>query len=392
MSTPSAPSGASHHLPRAMRARGRQTNGAPGLLMSLNREFHALKIAEVRRETPDAISVRFEIPERLRDVFAFQAGQHLTLRLQIDGEDVRRNYSVCVAPSENEVRIAIKQMPAGKFSAWANANLRVGETIEVLPPLGNFVLPPTDDPAPYYIGLAGGSGITPVIAILKTVLATRPESRFTLLYGNRDTASIMFLEELAALKNRYLSRLEVYHFLELEAEEIELFNGRLDRAKCEEVFSHLVDATSADAVFICGPGPMMDAAEAALSARGVPNSKIHIERFTTSAPSAEQLARAEALQQKAAGRGLLVTLDGRTKRIRFEAEKGNILENVQAAGFPAPYACKSGVCTTCRAKILSGSVEMKQNFGLSESEIAAGYVLTCQAVPTSDDVELSYDA
>src|SRR5579862_7755916 len=253
--------------------------------MSLNREFHALTIAEVRRETADAISIRFDIPDRLRDVFAFQAGQHLTLRMMMDGEDVRRNYSVCVAPSESEMRIAIKQMPAGRFSAWANANLRVGQAIEVLPPLGNFVLPQTGDPAPYYIGLAGGSAITPVISILKTVLETRPESRFTLLYGNRDTQSVMFLEDLAALKNRHLSRLEVYHFLEFEAEEIELFNGRLDRAKCEEVFSCLVDVTSADAIFICGPGPMMDAAEAALSARGVPNTKIHIERFTTSAPS-----------------------------------------------------------------------------------------------------------
>ena len=360
--------------------------------MSLNREFHPLKIAEVRRETADAISVRFEIPPHLRDVFAFQAGQHLTLRLSMDGEDVRRNYSVCVAPHENEIRIAIKQMPAGRFSAWANVNLREGASIEVLPPLGNFVLPRSDDPAPYYIGLAGGSGITPVMSILKTVLAEKPESRFTLLYGNRDTASIMFLEELAALKNRYLSRLEVYHFLELEAEDIELFNGRLDRAKCEEVFSRLVDATSADAVFICGPGPMMDAAEAALKTRGVSSGRIFIERFTTSAPTAEQLARAEALQQKAAGRGLVVTLDGRRKRIRFEADKGNILENVQASGLPAPYACKSGVCTTCRAKILSGTVAMKQNYGLSESEIAAGYVLTCQAVPTSDEVVLSYDA
>lgn len=360
--------------------------------MSLNREFHALTIAEVRRETADAISVRFDIPDRLHDVFAFQAGQHLTLRLMMDGEDMRRNYSVCVAPSENEMRIAIKQMPAGKFSAWANANLRVGQTIEVLPPLGNFVLPQTNDPSPYYIGLAGGSGITPVMSILKTVLESKPASRFTLLYGNRDTASIMFLEELAALKNRYLERLEVYHFLELEAEEIALFNGRLDRAKCEEVFSGLVDATAADAVFICGPGPMMDAAEATLQARGVSADKIHIERFTTSALSAEQLARAEALRQKAAGRGLLVTLDGRSKRITFDADKGNILENVQASGLPAPFACKSGVCTTCRAKILSGTVEMKQNYGLSESEIAAGYVLTCQAVPTSDEVTLSYDA
>jgi ring-1,2-phenylacetyl-CoA epoxidase subunit PaaE len=360
--------------------------------MSLNRGFHPLKVADVRRETADAVSVRFEIPDDLKDAFKFQAGQHLTLRRDIGGEDVRRNYSVCVAPSENEIRIAIKQMPAGTFSLWANTALHEGETVEVLPPMGRFVIPGSDGPAPYYVALAGGSGITPVISILKTVLETRPQSRFTLLYGNRDSASIMFLEELAALKNRYLERLEVYHFLEYEAEDIELFNGRLDRAKCEDVLSSLVDAASADAFFICGPGPMMDAAEAALSARGVPAERIHIERFTTGALSAEQIATNEALQQKAAGTGLVVTLDGRRLRIPFDATRGNILETVQAAGLPAPYACKGGVCTTCRAKVLSGTVAMKKNYGLNESEIAQGYVLTCQAVPTSDEVVLSYDA
>jgi ring-1,2-phenylacetyl-CoA epoxidase subunit PaaE len=360
--------------------------------MSLNRGFHPLKIAEVRRETPDAISIRFEIPEELKDTFKFRAGQHLTLRADLGGEDVRRNYSVCVSPSENEIRIAVKQMTAGKFSVWANTELRVGRMIDVLPPMGRFVIPESDAPAPWYVALAGGSGITPVISILKTVLDTEPASRFTLLYGNRDTASIMFLEELAALKNRYLDRLEVYHFLEFESEEIELFNGRLDHAKCDEVLSTLVDANAVDAFFICGPGPMMDAAETALLARNVPADRIFIERFTTSAPSAEQLARDEALQQKAAGTGLVVTLDGRRLRIPFDAEKGNILESVQAAGLPAPYACKGGVCTTCRAKILSGTVAMKKNYGLSESEIAQGYVLTCQAVPTSDEVVLSYDA
>jgi ring-1,2-phenylacetyl-CoA epoxidase subunit PaaE len=360
--------------------------------MSLNRGFHPLRIAEVRRETADAVSIRFEVPENLKETFKFQAGQHLTLRTDLEGEDVRRNYSVCVAPSENEIRIAIKQMPAGKFSAWANVQLCAGQVIDVLPPMGRFVIPEGDGATPSYVALAGGSGITPVISILKTVLETKPASRFTLLYGNRDSASIMFLEELAALKNNYLARLEIYHFLEYEAEEIELFNGRLDRAKCEEVFSSLVDVNAVDAFFICGPGPMMDAAEAALLARGVSAERIFIERFTTGVLSAEQVARNEALQQKAAGTGLVVTLDGRRLRIPFDAGKGNILETVQAAGLPAPYACKGGVCTTCRAKILSGTVAMKKNYGLSESEIAAGYVLTCQAVPTSDEVVLSYDA
>lgn len=203
--------------------------------MSINAGFHRLKIAHVRQETADAVSVRFEIPERLQDMFAFKAGQHLTLRTTIGDEDVRRNYSVCVSPFDGEIRIAIKQMPGGKFSSWANRELKSGLEIEVLPPMGRFVLPEASRSAPRYVALAGGSGITPVISIIKTALKQGPDSSFTLLYGNRDTASIMFLEELAALKNRYIGRFEIYHFLENEAEEIELFNGRLDREKCDEV-------------------------------------------------------------------------------------------------------------------------------------------------------------
>ena len=359
--------------------------------MSINAGFHKLKIAEVRRETPDAVSVRFEIPEHLKQVFAFKAGQHLTLRTELDGEDVRRNYSVCVAPSENEMRIAIKQMTPGRFSGWANANLREGFEIEVLPPMGRFVAPDSAVQNPYYVALAGGSGITPVISIVKTVMEMQPTARFVLLYGNRNSASVIFLEELAGLKNRYMDRLELYHFLEDEAEEIELFNGRLDREKCEAVFDSLVDVNSADAFFICGPGPMMDAAEAALLSRHVPPEKILIERFTSSALSAEQLAQREALQQKAAGTELIVTLDGRRVKIAFDPTKGSILDCVQAAGMPAPYACKGGVCTTCRAKILEGQVTMTKNYGLNEDEVADGYVLTCQSVPVSAQVALSYD-
>lgn len=359
--------------------------------MSINAEFHRLKVAEVRRETADAVSIRFEIPANLKSAFKFKAGQHLTLKAEIDGEDVRRTYSVCVAPSDDEMRIAVKQMRGGRFSTWANAKIAPGQTLDVLPPMGRFVAPERQD-ASTYIALAGGSGITPVISILKTALQEKPQARATLLYGNRDSASIMFLEELAALKNRFLDRFEIYHFLENEDEEIELFNGRLDRAKCDEVFSRLVDVKAADAVFICGPGPMMDAAEAALAAKGVAKDRVFIERFTTSELSAEQIAKNEALERAAQGTMLTVTLDGRRSRVPFDAARGNILESVQASGLPAPYACKGGVCTTCRAQVTAGTVAMKKNYGLTEQEVADGYVLTCQAVPTSSAVELNYDA
>jgi ring-1,2-phenylacetyl-CoA epoxidase subunit PaaE len=360
--------------------------------MSINAGFHRLKIAEVRRETADAVSIQFEIPESLRNAFLFKAGQHLTLRTEIDGEDTRRNYSVCASPFDGEIRIAIKQMPGGRFSSWANRELKRGDSIDVLPPLGRFGLPEDFTAAPHYLALAGGSGITPVISIIKTALKQVPDCTFTLLYGNRDSASIMFLEELLALKNRHMGRFEIYHFLENEAEEIELFNGRLDRAKCDEVLSALVDVTSIDGFYICGPGPMMDAAEEALLARGVSPGGIMVERFTTGALSAEQLANNEALQQKAAGAALSIVLDGRRSSIRFDAAKGSILDSVQAAGLPAPYACKGGVCTTCRAKVLAGTVTMKKNYGLTDQETAQGYILTCQAVPTSDSVSISYDA
>jgi ring-1,2-phenylacetyl-CoA epoxidase subunit PaaE len=358
--------------------------------MSLNTEFHPLRIAEVRRETPDSVSVRFEIPKDLEDVFAFKAGQHLTLRHTLDGMELRRNYSVCAAPHENEIRIAIKQT-GGQFSSWANSKLAAGDTIDVLAAMGRFVLPAHAIPSPYYVALAGGSGITPVISIMKTILHENPKSRFTLLYGNRDSASIMFLEELAGLKNCYLDRLEIYHFLENEAEDIELFNGRLDRAKCDEVFSKLVNAAAADAFFICGPGPMMDAAEAALLEGGVAKKNIFIERFSTGVLSEEQRAREALLEKNASGARMTVTLDGRRARIVFDPKRGSILESVQAAGLPAPFACKGGVCSTCRARVVSGKVAMKKNFGLSDAEIAQGYVLTCQGVPESEEVVLDYD-
>ena len=360
--------------------------------MSLNQTFHPLRVAEVRRETPDAVSVRFEVPAALAEAYRFEAGQHLTIRRDFDGEDVRRNYSVCVSPADGELRIAIKETPGGLFSRWANSELTEGTVLDVMPAIGRFSLTPDPVRNGRYVGIAGGSGITPLMSIIRTVLNHEPKSRFTLLYGNRNTASIIFLEALANLKNRFLGRLEVYHFLEDEAEEIELFNGRLDREKCEEVMGRLVDVANTDCFYVCGPGPMMDAAEAALLERGVDPACIKIERFTTGPLSGERLVRAEQLQQKAQGLKIEVTLDGRRARVSFDAEKGNILESVRAAGLPAPFACKAGVCATCRARVLRGSVEMKTNYGLSPEEVEQGYILTCQSVPTSDGVAVTYDA
>lgn len=353
--------------------------------------FHQLEIAEVRREIADAVSLRFSVPEALADIFRFTPGQHLTLRADIDGEDVRRNYSICTAPHDGELRVAIKQIANGVFSGWANTELAVGQSIDVMPPHGSFTW--AFDPAreATYAGFAGGSGITPILSLLKTALTIEPNSRFILLYGNRATASIMFLEEIAALKNRFMGRLQVIHFLEDEEGDFELLNGRLDVAKIGSVLGTLVEPAEIDAAFICGPGPMMDAVEAGLKGASVPENRILIERFTVGEMSEEQLAAARELERKAEGKPVKITIDGRRRTIAFDSAKGSILENARAAGLPAPFACKAGVCATCRARVVSGEVTMIQNYGLSPEEVAQGYVLTCQAVPVSAEVELNFD-
>jgi ring-1,2-phenylacetyl-CoA epoxidase subunit PaaE len=354
--------------------------------------FHRLRIADVIEETAEAKSIRFEVPEALRETFRFRPGQHLTLKAEIDGEEVRRNYSLCVAPEDGELKVTVKRIAGGRFSSWANETLRPGDEIDVMAPHGSFTWEFDPAASNHYVGFAGGSGITPVMSLLRTALLAEPESRFTLVYGNRDSQSVIFLEELARLKNRFMGRLEVHHFLAEEMEDIELFNGMLDRAKCEEVLTHLVDAERAAAFFICGPGPMMDAAEEALLARGVPKDRIHLERFTADRPVEALQAQLQAMSQEAQGLTMLVTLDGRKRRVPFSADAGNILDSARLAGLPAPFACKAGVCATCRARIVSGAVEMAARYGLTDDEVASGYVLTCQSVPQGEGVEVDYDA
>lgn len=353
--------------------------------------FHTLRVLDVARETDDAVALTLAPPAGAEDAFAFLPGQHVTLRTAIGGEDVRRNYSICATPGE-PLRVAIKRVRGGAFSTWATEQLAAGATIEAMAPHGCFTWTFRPGACATYVGIAGGSGITPILSILKTGLATEPNSRFVLLFGNRSSNSIMFLEELAALKNRHLRRLQVYHFLTAEADDVELFNGRIDADRMEQVLETLIDPSSIDAAFICGPGAMMDSAEAALHAAGVPDGRVLVERFTAGPRSAADVEREHTLEQRAAGLKMQVTLEGRRRSIEFDPDKGSILENARAAGLPAPFACKAGVCATCRAKLVSGEVEMKVNYGLSDDEVARGYVLTCQAVPLTEGVVLDYDA
>ena len=353
--------------------------------------FHALRVAEIVAETDEANSILFEVPEELKTAFRFKAGQHLTLRADIGGEEVRRNYSLCVAPEAGEIRVTVKRIAGGVFSNWVGDELKPGDTLDVMTPHGSFTTDFDPSATRHYVGFAGGSGITPVISLIRTALSVEPKSRFTLFYGNRDANSVIFLEALAALKDRYMGRFELYHFLSDEEGDVELFNGMLDRETCDEAIENLIDDPKAvDAWFICGPGPMMDAAEEALLDKGVANDRIHIERFTAGRPSAALAAQMAALQEEAAGLTLSVTLDGRTRKVDFT--EANILDSAREAGLPAPFACKAGVCATCRAKVTKGKVEMAARYGLTDEEVAAGYILTCQSVPVGEGVAVDYDA
>jgi ring-1,2-phenylacetyl-CoA epoxidase subunit PaaE len=353
--------------------------------------FHKLVVREIVPETAEANSIRFEIPPALRDAFAFKAGQHLTLRATIEGEEVRRNYSLCTAPAESDWMVTVKRIGGGLFSNWVGDALKAGDTVEVMVPHGSFTTEFSAANKRHLVGIAGGSGITPVMSLIKTLLREEPHSRFTLLYGNRDSSSVIFLEALAGLKDKHLGRLEIYHFLDAEEQDIELFNGMLSRERLEEAISALVpDAAQVEGWFICGPGPMMDAAEGALLDRNVPKERIHIERFTADRPPQAVAQEMAQLQTQAEGVTVAVTLDGRTRRVPFTA--GNILDSARAAGMPAPFACKAGVCATCRAKVTKGKVEMAVHYGLTDEEVAEGYVLTCQSVPLGGGVAVDYDA
>lgn len=357
----------------------------------MSAHFHQLRVAEIVPETAEANSIRFDVPESLRDVFEFRAGQHLTLKADIDGEEVRRNYSLCTAPDEDDLMVTVKRIAGGVFSNWVGDRLKAGDTIDVFPPHGSFTTEFDATANRRVVGIAGGSGITPVMSILRTLLKSEPGSRFTLLYGNRDSSSIIFLEELARLKDRYLDRLETYHFLDLEEGDFDLFNGMLNRERVDDALDRLIGSPEGVADwFICGPGPMMDAAESALIDRGIGRERVHIERFTADRPPESLVREMDDLKSRAAGVVMSVTLDGRTRKVPFS--ESNILDSARSAGLPAPFACKAGVCATCRAKVVSGKVEMAARYGLTDDEVEQGYVLTCQSVPDGDGVAVDYDA
>jgi ring-1,2-phenylacetyl-CoA epoxidase subunit PaaE len=347
--------------------------------------FHKLNIKDIRRETVDCVSIAFDVPEAIKTEFAFTQGQYLTLKTHINGEEVRRTYSICTAPSDNELRIAVKEVTDGVFSTYANRVLKKGDVLEVMPPMGHFFTPLSIGAQKHYVFFAAGSGITPVISNIKAVLKTEPLSICTLIYGNRYVSTIIFKEEIEALKNLYLGRFQVFNILSRERTESELLHGRLDKAKIACFFDKIPNLEKGDEFFSCGPIEMTEAVKAVLTERGVDEKHIHFELF-----NAPKTQNAKRKTQNAIDSLATIKLDGLTFDVPIN--KGQtILEAAQVVGADMPYACKGGVCCTCRAKLVAGKVEMLVNYALTKEETDAGFILTCQALPKSDKVVVDFD-
>ncbi len=355
-------------------------------------KFHPLRVTDIKRDTRDSVVLTLEPPAIARDEFKFIQGQYLTFRHIFDGEEMRRSYSICAGVNDGVLRVGIKRVDGGWFSTFANEELHVGDTLDAMKPMGNFHGPLKPDEARAYLGFAGGSGITPMISLIKTVLEVEPKSTFTLAYGNRSTTAIMFREELEDLKNTYMGRLNIVHILESDAADIDLFSGRLDREKCDQLFSRWIDVKGADLAFICGPEPMMLAVAETLRAHGMDETAIKFELFSSAQPGK---ARKRAVSADAAASGAkcsaTVIIDGASRAFDMEKETQSVLEAAVAANIDAPYACKAGVCSTCRAKLVEGEVEMEANFALEDYEVERGYILTCQSYPRTDKIVVDYD-
>jgi ring-1,2-phenylacetyl-CoA epoxidase subunit PaaE len=356
--------------------------------------FHELSVERVDRLTDDAVAVTFSVPSDLRETFAFQAGQHLTVRRCPPGEpEVRRSYSICSMPAElaefGWLRVGIKLVNGGAFSTFAVGGLTAGDRVEVLPPLGRFTTAFAPDRERHYAAIVAGSGITPVLSLIATALSSEPGSRCTLLYGNRTATSVMFTEELADLKDRYPNRFQVVHVLSREQREAELMSGRLDGPRLGRLFDMLLPPSSVDEWFLCGPYAMVLDARAVLDQRGVPDHAVHTELFHVEEQPVTRRPAADHGNQ--GGVALTVRLDGRTTSVTMPRD-GRVLDAALLSRPELPYACKGGVCGTCRARVTEGNVELVRNFALEPDELAAGYVLTCQATPLSERLTVDYDA
>jgi ring-1,2-phenylacetyl-CoA epoxidase subunit PaaE len=354
--------------------------------------FHSLRVKQIEKETDDCVSVSFEIPESLKETFQFKQGQSITIRKTINGEELRRNYSICSSPLDGELKVAIKKVAGGLFSNYANEIMQTGETIDVMPAVGTFYTELDPSQRKNYVAFAAGSGITPILSIIKTTLAVEPLSNFTLVFGNRTKSSIIFREELEALKDKYLTRFRVIHILSRERTDAPVNYGRIDAEKCEFLFEKLISLEKTDDFFLCGPEEMIFCLRDLLQEKNVPKKNIHFELFTVPGQK-KSTVTTEKIEEEEQGEksNISVKLDGIVFDFKLGYHGQSILDAALKQGADLPYACKGGVCCTCKAKLLEGKVEMDENWGLEADEVAAGFILTCQSHPRTETIRVDFD-
>ncbi len=354
-------------------------------------DFYPIRVSEVLKETKDCTAITFDIPKELKEKFLYKQGQHLTIKASINGEEVRRSYSLCSSPLENKWQVAVKRINGGVFSNYANNQLKVGDVLEIMPPTGNFFVEVSPVKKKQYIVFAAGSGITPILSIIKTHLASEPNSTFKLFYLNRNVKSIIFKEEIEALRNTYFGRFEIFYFLTKEQRDIPLLNGRFTSEKIQELTNKVINVSEVDECFICGPEEMIFLIQDELEKAGLSKDSIHYELFFSGVTEEDKKKAAEALEHKFEGTEVTIIDGGKEFHFAMDDDYDNILDGALAAGADLPFACKGGVCSTCKCKVLDGAVEMKINYALEEDEVAKGLVLSCQAVPTTEKVIVDFD-
>jgi ring-1,2-phenylacetyl-CoA epoxidase subunit PaaE len=356
--------------------------------------FHKLTVKDIRDETPECVSIAFNVPAELQEQFQFIHGQNITIKTTVDNEEIRRSYSICSSPLENELRIAVKKISNGKFSDYVH-KLGTGDSLDVLTPTGKFYTPLNHSNKKDYIAFAAGSGITPIISIIKTTLATEQDSSFTLINGNKGRSSIIFKEELEAIKNRFMSRFAVHHILSREKTDAPIYNGRITAQKCDELDNKLIDMKNGDEFFLCGPEEMIFIVKDWLEKKGIDKKKIHFELFTVPGQKAAESSRYAAIdknQREGKSSNVTIKLDGIFCSFDLLYSGLPILDAALKQGVDLPFACRGGVCSTCRAKLIEGKVEMDNNYALEPDELEKGFILTCQSHPQTERLIIDFDA
>jgi ring-1,2-phenylacetyl-CoA epoxidase subunit PaaE len=353
--------------------------------------FNRLIVKDIRKETVDCVSIAFAIPKELAELYAFTQGQYITIKKEFNHESVRRNYSICSSPLDQELRIAVKKIPNGLFSNYANNILKIGDPLEVMPPAGKFHTPLSASNENNYMAFAAGSGITPILSIIKTTLQTEPKSSFTLVYGNKNRHSIIFKEAIESLKNKYLNRFRLINILSREKTDSDIHFGRIDEAKCKKILESTIHPQNIDAFFLCGPEEMIFTIQSYLEKIGIDQQKIHFELFNIKAAPLSKIDLELQTQESIAESNITIQQDGRSFHFMLSYKGNNILNAALATGADLPFACKKGVCCTCKAKLVAGEVEMDRVYGLEPDEIDQGYILTCQSHPRSEKVIVDFD-